>query len=48
MNWIDLAQGRYQCRAVVNTVMNLPGFTKFWEVLEKLHDWRHFEKGSTP
>jgi hypothetical protein len=23
MHWIDLAQDRYQCRALVNTVMNL-------------------------
>jgi hypothetical protein len=23
MDWIDLAQGRDQCRALVNTVMNL-------------------------
>jgi hypothetical protein len=23
MNWIDLAQDRDQCRAIVNTVMNL-------------------------
>jgi hypothetical protein len=23
MDWIDLAQGRYQCRALVNMVMNL-------------------------
>jgi hypothetical protein len=23
MDWIDLAQDRYQCRALVNTVMNL-------------------------
>jgi hypothetical protein len=23
MDWIDLAQDRYQCRALANTVMNL-------------------------
>jgi hypothetical protein len=23
MDWTDLAQDRYQCRALVNTVMNL-------------------------
>jgi hypothetical protein len=27
MDWIDLAQDRYQCRALVNTVMNF-GFHK--------------------
>jgi hypothetical protein len=34
MDWIDLVQGGDQWRALVNTVMNLWGFIKFWEVLE--------------
>jgi hypothetical protein len=33
VNWIDLAQDRDQCRALVNTVMNLR-VMKCWEVLE--------------
>jgi hypothetical protein len=34
MDWIDLAQNRDQRRALVNTVMNLSGSIKCWEVLE--------------
>jgi hypothetical protein len=34
MEWIDLAQDRDQWRALVNTVMNLWGSIKCWEVLE--------------
>jgi hypothetical protein len=34
MNWIDLAPDRDQRRALVNTVMNLRGSLKYWEVLE--------------
>jgi hypothetical protein len=34
MDWIDLAQDRDQCRTLVNTVMNLSGPIKCWEVLE--------------
>jgi hypothetical protein len=34
MNWIDLVQDRNRWRALVNTVMNLRGPIKFWEVLE--------------
>jgi hypothetical protein len=34
MDWIDLAQTREQWRALVNTVMNLGGSIKCWEVLE--------------
>jgi hypothetical protein len=34
MDWIDLAQNRDQLRALVDTVMNLPGSIKCWEVLE--------------
>jgi esterase/lipase superfamily enzyme len=34
MDWIDQAQDRDQWRALVNTVMNLSGSIKYWEVLE--------------
>jgi hypothetical protein len=34
MNWIDLAQDRAQWRALVNTVKELSGTIKCWEVLE--------------
>jgi hypothetical protein len=34
MDWIDLGQNRDQWRALVDTVMNLPGSIKCWEVLE--------------
>jgi hypothetical protein len=32
MDWIDLARDRDQWRALVNTVMNLRGSLKCWEV----------------
>jgi hypothetical protein len=34
MDWIDSAQDRDQWRAVVNTVMNLRGSVKCWDLLE--------------
>jgi hypothetical protein len=34
MDWIDLAQDRDEWRALVNTVMDLSGSIKCWEVLE--------------
>jgi hypothetical protein len=34
MDWIDLAQDMDQWMALVNTVMNLWGSLKYWEVLE--------------
>jgi hypothetical protein len=34
MDWIDLAQDRDKWRALLNTVMNLRGSIKCWEVLE--------------
>jgi hypothetical protein len=37
VDWIDMAQDREQWRALVNTVMNLRGSIKCWEVLEWLH-----------
>jgi hypothetical protein len=44
MDWIDLAQDRDQRRALVNTVMNLRGPIKCWEILEWLHNWRLLKK----
>jgi hypothetical protein len=40
MDWIGLAQGRDQWKALVNAVMNLRGFIKCWMVHEWLHNWR--------
>jgi hypothetical protein len=38
MDWINLAEDRDQSRTVVNTVMNLGGSIKCWEILEYLSD----------
>jgi hypothetical protein len=47
MDWIDLAEGRDQWRAVMNS--NKPsGSIKCWEVLEWLHNWQLLKKGSAP
>jgi hypothetical protein len=48
MDWIDLAQDRNQWRALVNTVMNLRGSIKCWEVLEWLYNRQLLKKGSVP
>jgi hypothetical protein len=34
MDWIDLAQNRDQRRALLNTIMNILGSIKCWEVLK--------------
>jgi hypothetical protein len=34
MNWVDVAQDRDRWRALVNTVMNLRGSTKWGEFLD--------------
>jgi hypothetical protein len=34
VDWIDLAQGTNQWRALVNMIMNLQGSIKCWEILE--------------
>jgi hypothetical protein len=34
MDKIDFAQDKDQWRALVNTIMNLRGYTKCWEILE--------------
>jgi hypothetical protein len=46
IDWIDVAQDREQWRALVNTVMNLRGSIKCWEVLAWLHNWRFLKKVS--
>jgi hypothetical protein len=48
MDWIDVAQDREQCRALVNTVMNLRVPLRCWEILEWLCKWRLLKKGSAP
>jgi hypothetical protein len=45
MDWINLVQDRDQWRAVVNMVS---GSTKYWEMLEWLHNWWLLKKGSAP
>jgi hypothetical protein len=39
---------RVQYKALVNTIMNVMGYIKCWEVLEQLHNWRLLKKGSAP
>jgi hypothetical protein len=34
VDWIGLAQDRNRWRAVVNSVLNLPGSMKCWETIE--------------
>jgi hypothetical protein len=34
MDWLDLAQDRDRCWALVNTVNEPSGSIKFWEILE--------------
>jgi hypothetical protein len=34
MDWINFSQDRDQWRALVNTVNELPGSIKCWEILE--------------
>jgi hypothetical protein len=48
MDWIYLAQDKDQWRALVNTVMNLRGSLKCWEILEWLHNWQLLKMGSAP
>jgi hypothetical protein len=48
MDWIDLAKDRDQWRTLVNTVMNLGGSLKCWEVPEWLRNWQLLKKGSAP
>jgi hypothetical protein len=48
VDWVDLAQDIDRWGALVNTVMNLRGSTKCWEVLEWLQNWRLLKKGSAP
>jgi hypothetical protein len=45
VDWIDMAQDRDQCRALVNKVLNLRVPVKWWDVLEWL---RLLKKGSGP
>jgi hypothetical protein len=47
VDWFDLAEDRDRWRALVNTAES-SGSIKCWEVLECLHNWRLFKKGSAP
>jgi hypothetical protein len=44
MHWIDLAEGRDQWRALVNTVMNFQVPIEYWVILEWLRNWRVLKK----
>jgi hypothetical protein len=44
MDWIDLAQDRDSCERGEEPSDSI----KFWEVLEWLHNWQLFKKGSAP
>jgi hypothetical protein len=48
VNWINLAEDRGQWRALVNTVMNIGGSIKCWEVLEWLYNWQFLRNDSAP
>jgi hypothetical protein len=49
VDWIGLAQDRYRCRALVNSVMNLPsGSIKCLESTEWLHNLWPIEWYSAP
>jgi hypothetical protein len=48
VDWIDMTQDIEQWRALVNTVLNLRGFTKCWQVLEWLNNWRLLKECSAP
>jgi hypothetical protein len=48
MDWIDLAQDRDQCRALVNTVMNLRVPYNAGKFLSSCINWRILKKGSAP
>jgi hypothetical protein len=39
LDWIHLAQGRYQCQVLVNTIMNLQVHIKGREILDYLSDF---------
>jgi hypothetical protein len=43
VDWIRLAQDRDRWKALVNSVMNVPGFIKCWKSIESLHNWRPLE-----
>jgi hypothetical protein len=45
MDWIDLAQGRDQWKALVNDKES-SGSIKYWEVLEWLYNWQLLNEGS--
>jgi hypothetical protein len=48
MDWIILAYDRDQWRALCKHGNEPSAFIKHWEVLEWLHNWRLFKKGSAP
>jgi hypothetical protein len=48
LDWIDMAEDRDQWKALCEHGTEPSGYTKCWEVLEWLHNWRLLKKRLAP